>query len=135
MSYEGSRYQLLTIEELEADLSAIECALQAKRAEDNVAIIIDCGGGDCPVQIAGTICGTPFYFRARGAHWSLSVGSDPFGPSAWEYREVFGQWPDAGWMTIEQARGFLAKGARLYIALTKSAAMDALLTIDGELYP
>ena len=26
-----SRYQLLTIEELEADLSAIECALQAKQ--------------------------------------------------------------------------------------------------------
>jgi hypothetical protein len=34
-----SRYQLLTIEELEADLSAIECALQAKRAEETSALI------------------------------------------------------------------------------------------------
>jgi hypothetical protein len=34
-----SRYQLLTIEELEADLSAIECALQAKRAEETDAMI------------------------------------------------------------------------------------------------
>jgi hypothetical protein len=34
-----SRYQLLTIEELEADLSAIECALQAKRAEETAAMI------------------------------------------------------------------------------------------------
>jgi hypothetical protein len=39
MSYQGSRYQHLTIEELEADLSAIECALQAKRAQETLANI------------------------------------------------------------------------------------------------
>jgi hypothetical protein len=37
--YIGSRYQLLTVRELEADLASLETALQAKRAEEAAAMI------------------------------------------------------------------------------------------------
>lgn len=37
-------------------------------------------GGSCPTQAKGTICGFPFYFRARSGEWVLIVvkaGEDP----------------------------------------------------------
>jgi hypothetical protein len=37
--YIGSRYQLLTVRELEADLASLEVALQAKRAEEAADMI------------------------------------------------------------------------------------------------
>ena len=37
--YIGSRYQLLTVRELEADLASLEVALQAKRAEEAANMI------------------------------------------------------------------------------------------------
>ena len=37
--YIGSRYQLLTVRELEADLASLETALQAMRAEETAAMI------------------------------------------------------------------------------------------------
>ena len=36
-------------------------------------------GGNCPVQAEGLIDGHPFFFRARGAHWSMTVGSPATG--------------------------------------------------------
>lgn len=58
--------------------------------------------GFCPVQAEGTIGGNPFYFRARGTCWSLSVASSPnsgvWAEDAWLYREYVDQWPNAGWM-------------------------------------
>jgi len=33
--------------------------------------------GQCPVQAEGKINGLPFYFRSRGASWSLSIASTP----------------------------------------------------------
>jgi hypothetical protein len=35
--------------------------------------------GLCPVQAEGTINGLPFYFRSRGASWSLSIAATPDG--------------------------------------------------------
>lgn len=31
-------------------------------------------GGACPVQGDGEVDGVPFYFRARGRHWSIEFG-------------------------------------------------------------
>jgi hypothetical protein len=36
-------------------------------------------GGQCPVQAEGKINGLPFYFRSRGANWSLSIAATPDG--------------------------------------------------------
>ncbi|MEM1235222.1 MAG: hypothetical protein AAGH70_13960 [Pseudomonadota bacterium] len=41
-----------------------------------MAIDIECLGGNCPVQAERLIDGEPFYFRARGESWLLSVGRD-----------------------------------------------------------
>lgn len=80
-------------------------------------IVIDFLGGNCPVQGEGTINGKPFYFRARGESWSLGIGgADPCGDAEWEHRAWFGQWPDAGWMTTEEAEGFLRAAASRYAA-------------------
>lgn len=44
-------------------------------------IVVKYIGGACPVQAEGTVDGIPFYFRARGNGWSLSIGVDPIGVS------------------------------------------------------
>lgn len=77
-------------------------------------ITIDGIYGNCPVQAEGTINGKPFYFRARGDHWSLGIGSEPVGNPEWEHSEWFGEWPDAGWMTVERAEAFLRAAADRY---------------------
>lgn len=81
-------------------------------------IVIDCIGGNCPVQAEGTIDGQPFYFRARGEHWSLSVGgADVIGDPAWYYEEEYPGGPfAAGWMSQEEARKFLQEAAERYLA-------------------
>ncbi len=74
-------------------------------------IEIDYLGGQCPVQAEGKINGVPFYFRARGEHWSLSIGPNP----VWHYSEAYGDGPyDAGWMGHEEARQFIDKSANIY---------------------
>jgi hypothetical protein len=70
-------------------------------------IVIETIGGNCPVQAEGTVNGVPFYFRARGAAWALHVGHDPLAEDAWLYREPYGEWPAAGWMTETDARAFV----------------------------
>lgn len=72
-------------------------------------IVIDTIGGNCPVQAEGEVDGQPFYFRARGAAWSLTIGqqSDWFTPRAWYHDRPFGTWPDAGWMHRHEAIGFI----------------------------
>lgn len=77
-----------------------------------LAIIIDEIGGNCPVQADGTIGGQPFYFRARGEHWSFGVGADPIGEPDWYYQEEYpGEPYAAGWMTLDEARAFISKAA------------------------
>lgn len=77
---------------------------------------IDTIGGNCPVQAEGHIGGkTEFYFRARGASWSMSIGgADVIGNPNWYYEEDYGQWPAAGWMPETEAREFIDKSIKMY---------------------
>ena len=63
-------------------------------------------GGNCPVQAEGDIDGKPFYFRARGQHWSMSIGGpDPVSEPEGNHVETYGDGPfDAGWMSEDEAR-------------------------------
>ena len=77
-------------------------------------------GGNCPVQAEGTVNGVPFYFRARGQHWSFAIGPDPVAVSlGWEegfYRSE--EWGDslfaAGWMEQNIAMKIIEKCAAEY---------------------
>lgn len=108
------------------------------RAESPNIVIHDLGG-NCPVQADGEIDGEPFYFHARGSRWSLEIGH---GDSVWEHTE---QYSDvqyaAGWMTLEEARAFIAKGAELWRAqfavapmaeTTAGRALDAEIEADAK---
>jgi hypothetical protein len=69
------------------------------------AFTITTFGGNCPVQAEGTIDGHAFYFRARGAHWSMSIGGkDVIGEPLWRHFEYWAPWPMAGYMTDDEAR-------------------------------
>lgn len=70
-------------------------------------------GGNCPVQAEGTVDGEPFYFRARGERWSMSVGGDDVvGAPDWYYEEPYGDRPyAAGWMSEYEARRFIEEAA------------------------
>lgn len=83
-------------------------------------------GGSCPVQAEGRIDGEPFYFRARGSHWSLSIGGeDPVMTPDWYHEEPYGQGPfDAGWMNRDEAQAFIEKGAKLYRKAKAHPEMD-----------
>lgn len=72
-------------------------------------------GGYCPVQGEGTFDGEPFYFRARGQHWSLGVGADPVSVSmgleeGFSRQEPWGDGPyDAGSMPTSEARSIIRR--------------------------
>jgi hypothetical protein len=76
-------------------------------------VIITSLGGNCPVQGYGTIDGQPFYFRARWDSWRLNIGGDDVvAKPAWSCSEDYGDGPyDAGWMTQEEAIGFIRRAA------------------------
>lgn len=77
---------------------------------------LDMIGGNCPVQAEGFIAGIPFYFRARGTHWTFSVGRDPVVNYDWQHREKYSDEEfSAGWMSVDEAKEFIAKAARLYL--------------------
>jgi len=87
----------------------------------DIVIIIKELGGMCPVQGEGTINGEKFYFRARGEHWSMSIGEKEdscYGPDSiyidpvWYYEEAYGtEMFAAGCMEPEEAIQFIAKAA------------------------
>ena len=90
-------------------------------------ITIDAIGGNCPVQADGKIDGKPFYFRARGGRWSISIGgSDVISRPQWyfsaPYRDpaptphaIAGKLHfAAGWMPKEAAASFIYTAAQLY---------------------
>ena len=75
-------------------------------------------GGQAPVQGDGEVDGYPWYFRARGTHWALSVaevagdpvqagwGSQP----GWHVACEYGTGPfDASWMPHEEAVEFIGQ--------------------------
>jgi hypothetical protein len=78
-------------------------------------LVIDWLEGNCPVQAEGTFGGQAFYFRSRGARWSMNIGGrEVVGSPDWRYEEPYGKWPDAGWITKEQALEFIDKAVSLY---------------------
>ena len=71
--------------------------------------------GSCPVQSEGVVDGKDYYFRSRGNSWSLSIGGDDeISAPEWFYEEDFGTWPDAGYITDDQAHEFIGKAVGLY---------------------
>lgn len=74
-------------------------------------------GGYCPVQAEGTIDGKPFYFRARGEHWSIGIGGEPIGDPDWYYEQDYGDGAfDASWMEHSEALNFIKEAAAGYRA-------------------
>jgi len=74
-------------------------------------------GGMCPVQGEGTVDGKEFYFRSRGSSWSMSIGgSNVVAKPEWHYSEEYGAWPDAGYISEDEARSFVLKAVGLYRA-------------------
>lgn len=74
--------------------------------------------GDCPVQGWGTCDGFPWYFRARGEHWTMAVATDPAGDPAsigdasegFYREEPYGQTRfEAGYMPLDEARYFIVR--------------------------
>lgn len=85
----------------------------AQLEEDIPELEIEELGGNCPVQARGTYKGMPFYFRARGTHASLSVGStndDNAEKADYSYPHLYaevrvteeGDDYGAGWLTPEE---------------------------------
>ena len=74
-------------------------------------------GGYCPVQADGRVDGVPFYFRARGNAWSMSVGQKPILSPEWFYKEQYGERPyEAGWMPLDVAKDMISKAVELYLS-------------------
>ena len=88
---------------------------------------IDTLGGQCPVQAEGFVGDAPFYFRARGSRWSMSIGgADVVGKPDFHHEEPYGSGPfDAGHMSVDEARAFLEGAARLYAAERGAAIVIA----------
>lgn len=79
-------------------------------------LVIDASGGNCPLQIEGTIDGAPFYFRARGQHWTMGIGGDDvvMFPD-WVVRQRWGDGPfAAGWMPEHIGQAIVEKCCELW---------------------
>ncbi len=86
-------------------------------------MVVGRAGGIAPVQSKGVVDGRDYYFRARGTHWSYSVGgAEVSGSPDWYYEEPYGDWPDAGGMTPDEAYQFIEKAVTLYRAGAPSMA-------------
>ena len=81
--------------------------------------------GNCPVQAFGTVGKHDLYFRARHERWTFDVAdhggnlpSDGYRDSDGFYRE--GDYPNAGWMPLQEAVAIIARCLREYIGSTQS---------------
>lgn len=72
--------------------------------------------GECPVQAEGHINGKPFYFRARGDRWSIGIGGEPVSAPEWEWTEMWGLWPSAGYMSNAEATALIMLSAQRFSA-------------------
>ena len=72
--------------------------------------------GRCPAEAEGRIDGEPFYFRARGQRWSLSIGGDNLiGKPQGYFEEPRGAAPFAlGWIEECKALQLIAARAACY---------------------
>lgn len=84
-------------------------------------ISIELIGGQCPVQAEGKINGHAFFFRARGTRWSMEIAPSPsvsaLDPQAWRWEETFATWPDAGYISQEEALAKIEHAARIWQAV------------------
>jgi hypothetical protein len=80
-------------------------------------LTIDIEGGKAPVQIQGRVDGTPFYFRARGMFWTVSIGEAYLTQPSWFWGQRYSHNRfDAGFMSLNEARGFLFEAISRYRA-------------------
>lgn len=97
-------------------------------ANEDLPVLIDSLGGNCPVQAEGIIGPAPFYFRARGEHWSIEIGggfvledADKGIPAEGFYMEE--KWGDgpfsAGWMSEKEATLLIYRAARVFLSTQK----------------
>ena len=83
-------------------------------------VVVASIGGNCPVQAEGTVDGAPFYFRARGNSWSMSIGAKPVEvccgqADGWHMHRQWGDEPfAAGWMPVEEAMRLIREAAEAY---------------------
>jgi hypothetical protein len=92
--------------------------------------------GMTPVQGEGTVNGLPFYFRARGRHYSFSVAATPDadpvavgfgdGEPGYHVRHPWGDEPfAAGFMSFEVAERLINECARSYLATLTGNSLRA----------
>jgi hypothetical protein len=83
-----------------------------QRRSDELAregVMVDWGGGECPVQVEGTVTGIPFYFRARGQRWRCDIGD------WWRGGGVYGEDPfAAGYMPLDDAIDLIIESVRAW---------------------
>lgn len=73
-------------------------------------LVIDTSGGNCPLQIEGTIDGVEFYFRARGRRWTMGIGGDVVIAPDWSMSGPWGEGAyGAGWMPEHIGQAIVAK--------------------------
>jgi hypothetical protein len=83
---------------------------------DDSRVVIDALGGVCPVQAEGTVDSEPFYFRARGQRWTMSIGGDVLDCADWRSGAPRGEGEyDAGWMSHDEAWEIIHREADLYL--------------------
>lgn len=105
----------LTLSDLRPEeVTTAPAGLQLSAADPRV--VLDGGlGGACPVQGVGQIAGRDLYFRARGQHWSFTVGDEQ--APLFELEEPWGDGPyDAGYMPIVDAEQLLLRAANEFLA-------------------
>jgi hypothetical protein len=93
-------------------------------------VAIELLGGNCPVEVAGTVDRRAFHFRARGSRWRFWLATDDdvsrshadasvttFSNQPHFFLEgEYGPGPfDAGWMRPEEARRLVEDCARDYL--------------------
>lgn len=107
---------------LDLVLSDIQCADLRNAPADlrvdsaDARLVVDWGpDGWCPVQAGGTVAGEAFYFRARGEHWSFTVGDDR--APLFVVEEGWGDGPyAAGWMPFDEAERLVLRCAHELLA-------------------
>ena len=90
---------------------------------------IDYLNGFCPVQSEGRIAGTRYYFKARGQIWRFEVGNGMY--PDWTVVERYGKGLEAGWMPLGEAKAFLERAARAYMA-SPAGVREAVLAMEAE---
>lgn len=114
-AFTGLRGHFSPVFEERRKTEELELPKRSERLQE-LHINIRNAGGVCPVQIEGHIKGKPFYFRARGEHWSIGIGVEPIGSPQWYRKEYYGEFPEAGWMPMHEAYDFLIDSAKRWIA-------------------